>query len=259
MLVQVIEQITNEINARFTEEERRNASHFVKGESDRYVMKVKEIMNLCDAGDMILDIGCGFGHMPALLSYLGYDTTGINIGSMPKIWNFLEKRYGCRFLKADAIKLPFKSNSFDSITAFGSLEHIGIDLYDVKGIISSEKKRVIDIKVLSEVHRVLKLGGYFFIFSLPNRYSSTEFICKLLGRDHAKKYTAKEIKDLLVISGFDIVKMYRLGLFPIQFISVHLKSIMDKTYGAYNLLDYHLSKTPIGLISQNINIICIKK
>lgn len=202
----------------------------------------------------ILDIGSGFGHVPAFFSQLGYNA----IGGDPfpreythKIWNALSKKYGCGYAKFDGRCLPFKNESFDIITFLGVLEYVGAEHLD--------SKQETDLQFSSEVRRVLKTDGILLIGDVPNRYSFFKFPTRKL-RTLPKGYTTKEIRSLLHVSGFRIIKAWRGAFLParVRRISPVLEKITSRMYKIYLLVDGLLSQTFLGTTSTNLHYILVK-
>jgi ubiquinone/menaquinone biosynthesis C-methylase UbiE len=70
----------------------------------------------------LLDVGCGVGQFLRVASDAGLETTGIDISSKGINIARSESRYS-KLVVGDMGSLPFGDESFDYITAFGSLEH----------------------------------------------------------------------------------------------------------------------------------------
>lgn len=104
------------------------------------------------SGERILDVGCSSGKkISYYCSKASIEAIGVDIN------RFFIKRGHARarednivkrvdFLVADGAHLPFKHNSFDSVISNDTFEH----LYDPQGTVS-------------EIKRVVKLGGHFCI------------------------------------------------------------------------------------------------
>ncbi|MCL5733616.1 MAG: methyltransferase domain-containing protein [Patescibacteria group bacterium] len=63
---------------------------------------------------------------------------------------------------------------------------------------------------LVEIHRILKSGGYFFVFNLPQIYSLSEYLAPIfIGEKerHDRKYKSATLNNLLTKSGFRVVKI----------------------------------------------------
>jgi ubiquinone/menaquinone biosynthesis C-methylase UbiE len=92
----------------------------------------------------ILDLCCGTGHLVNELSELG-SYTGLDFA--PSMIEHCSVTYPKeKFICGDAEELPFKENTFDAVICFWSFHHI---LYPDK--------------VLDEIKRVLKPGGFVLI------------------------------------------------------------------------------------------------
>lgn len=87
----------------------------------------------------------------------------------------------------EASQVPFPDSFFDVVLGSGTLEHVAND-WDL----------------LKEIHRVLRPGGRFVISHLPNRWSVAEWKRRNLDRRdfHRRLYTLREIRNMLVHSGF---------------------------------------------------------
>lgn len=98
------------------------------------------------AGSLILEGGCGTGQQVYKLQKSGYEVIGIDyaqktVETVKQAKPELDIRYG------DVRKLEFENNFFDGYWSFGVIEHF------YKGY----------EKIMNEMHRVLKPGGYLFI------------------------------------------------------------------------------------------------
>lgn len=105
------------------------------------------------AGKRGLDIGCGEGHNTRLFAERGARMCGIDIA--PTFVRFAAEMeraqpHGIHYAVASALELPFASGAFDFVTAVMSL----MDVPD-------------HALALSEIHRVLRAGG-FLQFSITH-------------------------------------------------------------------------------------------
>lgn len=85
--------------------------------------------------------------------------------------------------------LPFPDKKFDSVIAFGVLEHVPHDYESLK-----------------ELNRVLKDDGLLFIYNLPSKTSYVHKLASMKGvKYHDRLYTRKEITLLLKRTGFNTI------------------------------------------------------
>jgi SAM-dependent methyltransferase len=145
--------------------------------------------------DKILEVGCGIGNLTAELSRKGYDITGTDI-SREAIKYGIEKYVDIKLIVQPAEDLDFEDGSFDAVLSFDLFEHIA----------------AID-KHISEVRRVLRLGGYY-LFQTPNKYSN--IIYETLRtrsmqwrRYHPSLHSPGQLRRRMARHGFEIrfVKM----------------------------------------------------
>jgi ubiquinone/menaquinone biosynthesis C-methylase UbiE len=167
-------------------------------------------------GMKVLDWGCGNGHFSYFLTRQKIDTTGFSFDTTPI---FLEKEPLFHFVKGDTQEpaaLPFADSTFEIVFSIGVLEHV----YETGG---SEERS------LQEIRRVLKSGGRFLCFHLPNRFQWVEPVGKLFGLTehfHHRKYTRKNIQQLAERTGLQIEEIGRYNYFPrnqLRFLPVWFK------------------------------------
>jgi ubiquinone/menaquinone biosynthesis C-methylase UbiE len=140
---------------------------------------MKLVLSQISHNGTILDVGCGMGHLSALLSMSGHEVVGIDINSDNHMWKYLSKKNKCQFIRADSRYLPLVGKEFDVIMSYAVLEHLG-----------GEKN---EQSYLSEIHRVLKTEGKFVMGGVPNKYSLTE----IMGEHHERKFTKESIIEKL--------------------------------------------------------------
>ncbi len=107
--------------------------------------ELKFLKKYVDSGDSLLDIGCGNGRLSDMFENKNIRYTGIDFSK--ELIEIAKKERGKdrTFLQANALKLPFKDNSFDTVFSVAVLHHI-----------PSKENRV---KFLTEANRVLKPNG----------------------------------------------------------------------------------------------------
>ena len=156
-------------------------------------------------GQRVLDLGCGEGrHVIALSAVDGFDAVGVDLSvndlqtARQRHEEFCELLGGgigdggstqCDLLVGDALRLPFEDQIFDGVVCCEVLEHIP----DYRAAIS-------------EIHRVLKPGGYFCA-SVPRAWC--ERICWRLSRDyhqtpggHLRVFRSRDLSATIEASGF---------------------------------------------------------
>lgn len=200
-----------------------------------YIRIADEIKNNLKTGKM-LDWGCGYGHMTYLMRNRGIETIPYEINkreNIEKLPVFSQEKiiYG-----KEGCMLPFENGTFDAVLSCGTLEHVpDID------------------KSTEEINRVLKNGGIFFIYMLPNRFSYAEWIAEKRGVSvHPVKFDKKKINEMLLKSGFKILKIKKSSALPKNLTG--LPKIIKKIYGSLYFLvipvDNFFSRLPL------LNCIC---
>ncbi|MFB6108020.1 MAG: methyltransferase domain-containing protein [Haloplanus sp.] len=118
-----------------------------------------EALSLLDveAGDRVLDVGCGTGFgTEGLLQYTD-DVHGLDqsVHQMEKAFQKFGKRDAVNFYRGDAERLPFAADAFDVVWSSGSIEYWPNP-----------------VDALEEFRRVVKPGGQVLVVG-PNYPSST--------------------------------------------------------------------------------------
>ena len=149
----------------------------------------------------VLDVGCGFGWCELHFSKLkpkkiiGIDPSDDCLNAAKKFKHPL-----CSFKKGNALELPFKDNTFDTVMSWEVLEHI---------------PKNTEGKMFSEIYRVLKPGGNLFLSTQHRNFFATilDPAWWLVGHRH---YSQKEIKQFAHNARFKISKLYvKGGMFTI--------------------------------------------
>ncbi len=219
----------------------------------RYVDQVEFLASSISRDARVLDVGCGYGQIAALLRLRRADLSvyGVDLREHA-IWAQLRRRYGCILTAGDALNLKFTDDEFDVVFAFGVMEHVNFD--------EPMGRTQRDLSFLKEMHRVLKSGGRLFLFYIPNRYSWTEAMArKLRGRGifaHRQVYRVGELVRLLETAGFDKVQLDRHGLFP-----THLEKLvpvagrwLDEHHERVLRVEGFLLKTFLGIFATNFSL-----
>lgn len=165
------------------------------GENTDYFLKVKvEILleklktfGLISKKLKVLDIGCGIGRFEEQIHFKGinWDIYGIDISfNSLKVAKKSLSSPNFSFIRFDGDIFPFLDDSFDLVVAICVFHHI-----------LPEKR----IKAIEEIHRVLKRGGYVFIFEHNPTNPLTRFIVNHCEFDKDSFLLShREVKELFV-------------------------------------------------------------
>jgi ubiquinone/menaquinone biosynthesis C-methylase UbiE len=171
-----------------------------------YETIVKRIVS--DRPGALLDWGCGWGQVTALLCDAGIDTTAFDHDESVKRdgWYRIEKYPALeRYLSSDPVGLPFPDGSFSAVLSCGVLEHVSNPDGSVR-----------------ELHRVIEPGGKLYVYKLPNRRSYLEWIARKSGRlyYHGTRpydvlYTLLSARTLLERHGFQVLDARLANMLPL--------------------------------------------
>lgn len=163
---------------------------------EEVILREKKVISYIDKNDIydkeILNIGCGWGWFEIQASKLGAKhITGIEPtedGIATAVKHVVKDNVS--FKIASGIDLPFEDESFDTVTSWEVLEHI---------------PRKTEEKMFSEINRVLRKGGVFYM-STPR----ATFISKvmdpawwLIGHRH---YSLEQLRTFGNNNGLELVE-----------------------------------------------------
>lgn len=142
----------------------------------------------------ILDVGCGTGAMASDLTKVG---SVVASDLSEHALGFSRRRNLASLCCADAMRLPFRSGSFDIVVALDLLEHLPDDR-----------------AAAAEFRRVLAPEGWLFVTVPAYRFLWSGHDLALM---HYRRYTARDVDRLLSAAGFRLRKLsYAVTvLFPI--------------------------------------------
>lgn len=203
----------------------------------------------------VLDIGCGKGHLTVLISLLNFSAEGIDLeetlgeqlGTVEKrrkwtekIWREFEAKFEVKFSFYDGEKIPAEKNGFDAVVAYAAIEHVQQGALD---------------NLLWEIKRVLKLGGYFFIFRCPRKYAFVERLASFLNIPHHEKLLDEsELRKLIEEYNFEVLSIERTDIVP-SFPPQRLQFFWNLMYPALYGIELILSKTPLSYFSHHLRMV----
>lgn len=176
----------------------------------------------------ILDWGCGLGQVSMLLRARGLDVTSFDYDPTAGGVTQHPMRYfpeAQMWSSPDPVRLPFDDDSFDAVLSMGVLEHVG----DPPGS-------------LAEVRRVLRPGGSFYVYKLPNRFSYLEWIARRAGLwyhgldEPDRLYDRREAEELLRSQGFSVQDSRLANMLPLT-MPPHRPRLHDALWRANRRLD----------------------
>lgn len=158
----------------------------------------------------ILEVGCGPGGMMAPLSRYGH-VHGLDIAL--DAMRYCRDRGFREVVTGSGTELPFADASFDMIALFDAIEHI------------PDHARVLD-----EVRRVLRPGGFVFV-SVP----AYQFLYSQNDRlvHHQRRYTKRQLTALLEAAGLRPrrVTYFNTFLFPLILPAVMVVKLKERLVG----------------------------
>jgi SAM-dependent methyltransferase len=186
------------------------------------------------AAPEVLDWGAGFGQVSYLLAARGCTVTSYDVGT-PGVFPLAIDP--SRTIRRDdhQSNLPFADGSFDVVVSCGVLEHVPREEAS-----------------LAEIHRVLRPGGLFIIYNLPQRWGYTEFIVRAfkLGYTHERRYSARGTRQLLARHGFTVRSVRRSNMLPHNFRGLPAPIRVRLAANAQTLLRADLALSSIPLVNR---------
>jgi len=154
----------------------------------------------------VLDWGTGYGQVSKLLANEGVHVTPFEYRPGEAAAVRALERYPelSAHSSPDPVALPFEDASFDAVLSCGVLEHVK----DPDGS-------------LDEIRRVLRPGGTFYLYNLPNHLAYTERIARALGLYYHGKlpddrvYSLQSARELLERHGLQVRELRRAHMLPL--------------------------------------------
>jgi SAM-dependent methyltransferase len=182
----------------------------------------------------LLDWGCGYGHMSYLLRRRGFEVTGLTVpdeNNLSDSWQLLAQEQGLDVVVSeDDARLPFEDGSFDVVLSCGVLEHVPDEAASV-----------------GEIARVLRPGGLFLVYQLPNWLSITEWVSeRLLGVAHDRRYRPGQARRLLADGGLAVRSQRHGSMVPKNLDRLpFLRPLFDHRYRFVARVDAALLRVPV--------------
>ncbi len=207
-------------------------------------------------GLKVLDIGTGSGIFAVLLrkenkrirlegldAFVNTSQSDPNFHDTAKqqksLWESLSSSYNVKFSHYDGLKIPYKDESFDIITAYAVIEHVFPPDLD---------------RVVKEIRRVLKKDGLLFIFKCPRTLSYNEHLAKFIGiKAHDLLFSDKQVRDLFNKHQFKIIKHWRSDMVP-----AFPAKLTNIFYKLLKVLDHVLTASPLQIFAHHNNLV-VKK
>ncbi len=146
-----------------------------------------------------LDLACGTGR------FLNYADHGIDISK--NMVQLSKKKYPCKNISIeDAETLSYQNSFFDNVFSFHLFMHLNNNSV---------------IKILKEVNRVLKKGGYF-IFDIPSEKRRKLTSYRTNNWHGSNQISVKKIKRL-VLTDWQLVSYYGSAFLPIHRLSENVR------------------------------------
>lgn len=210
----------------------------------RYCRKADEVAAVVGKG-RILDWGCLYGQMTFLLERRGVTVVPFDLQESHRPRTLCELVDRTPIYSQDPVKLPFEAASFDAVLSSGTLEHVADP--DAS---------------LREIHRILRPGGHFIIYNLPNRLSWIEWIGLLRGTAHERRYSLTQAREWLGKAGFEVLVARHENIVPCTFSSLpwRLRPMLLMVNRLFAALDPLLSRMPLlSWFGTNLTCICRKR
>jgi len=207
----------------------------------------KSIGRMLDFSDdiIVLDMGCGAGHYSYLIGKTTLCIAADILDTKPISIRLSQSEERCPYVMANALSMPFKSDSIDRILMSSLLQMVSDDR-----------------KILDEAYRVLKDDG-ILVISVPLDYIFSSFSIEeknhLIEEFHCHGkgfYSREEIHELISSSGFQIIESEFNPKKVLSFAyEIWLKICLQTSQKPFSLLTFPVL-FPFALLDRICNLEC---
>ena len=200
-----------------------------------------------NANGLLLDVGTGWGRYAIELTKMGLDVVGMDISKKMLETALIrrEKESKHHLVQAEALRLPFKDNTFDNVLFVRSLKY-------VKDYFS----------VLDEVSRVLRCNGKLVIYDVGNIHTLNYLYHKVINEKTDDplpyyRFSTFELKKYLRDKGFGgfVVNGY-LHIPRMFYNKISHESYLNIIFKIEKIIDIAL---PSGLLGYSFILSAIKE
>jgi SAM-dependent methyltransferase len=204
----------------------------------------------------VLDLGCGKGHVSALLAEMGYQAIGLDIPETPgeqleidapfwqaPVWRGFQEQWDTAYGYYNGTAIPLRDGSLDGVVCYAVLEHV-----------SDDDRR----PLIKEIARVLRPGGCLLVTKCPRRWAPAEHLAAALGLPHHDRLVSRsELRTWLEEAGLPVTDMTRTDLIP-AFPPAPLRGWWDRLAPLLLRLERLLRLTPAVLLAHHTRAIAHK-
>lgn len=195
----------------------------------------------------VLDWGCGFGQLTAMLLERGVSVVSIDYDPDAD-GQEVRPLEGFPHLSAtytdEPVRLPYDDGRFDAVLSMGVLEHVGFPEDS-----------------LDEIHRVLADRGIVYCYKLPNRRSYLEAIARRTSQYYHGQlpndtlWTVAEARAAFERHRFEVLEIRRMNMLPLTLPGRVATATAPAIYGANRLL----SRIPgLNALATNVELVARK-
>lgn len=188
----------------------------------------------------VLDWSCGNGHFSHFLTTKCDDVHATSFDDNINSVLMGNPKFSFKRIEPEEhTKIPFSDGEFDSVFSIGVLEHV----HETGGDQEAS---------LLELNRIIKNGGHFLCFHLPNAHSIVERMGQFvpqwvrtrfhLGSPHSRRFSRENVVSMLKQSGFSMVEYGFYNLMPRNSINAFPNVLKKSAHFAdmYNAIDSFL-------------------